>query len=306
MTGRSARRTAMSGLLSAAIALGLSAPTAADVRVQADHAAESADLDVRLTPRGPWTLLDANDVTVLNPHGDSHGDGLPGSAPRGPRLLASWLRPTGQHAGSEVRVARWDGDSWSEDQQPLDDPAAIGQPLVGSVGDGWGVTWQRAVPRPWIVARGHGESEGAGTATPLLEGWLVDSRFENNVQWVLFETPTRQELRLAAIIWSVPGVPSPVDVIFVGSAGALRQLGIRDDADPGERLGEWRRSGSSLTTFGGGTASIEPSPWTETVLVTGLDPNGEPVAVEIALSDGTALPVPPSDVRPTPQLDRAR
>jgi hypothetical protein len=205
----------------AALACVLAASAArADVRVSHDEAEPA--LDVQLAPAGPWSLLRPYDATVLNPTGDLHGDGLPGSASRDELLLAAWTRPETSH----LMVSRWEGARW-EWLPSITAPAALGVPRVSPLGDGWALTWQATSEGvPVVVAAGASAGHETGPATPLLAGYLVDQTFSASVQVLLTMTPDRRWLVATGVLWSVPGVPSPIDVLW----------SVVLDEAPGERM----------------------------------------------------------------------
>jgi len=258
------------GAAALAAALLFAGTAAADVRIR--HVDEPA-LDVHVTPSGPWTVVGSLDSTVLNPDGDAFADGLPGSATRSDELLASWIRA----ATGVMRLSRWDGVTWT-DWTDLREPDAVGLPRVAPLGDGWALTWQRAGSNLVIAAVGASHEGNLGEPVPLLSGLLLDATFVNDVEVVLFREPGSGRLLIAGILWSVPGVPSPVDILWMNEVSA----GGDDPQSP--------RGGTSGLWSG---ARVEPSEWTDSVTVTA----GE-LAWDVDLETGEVSPATPPE-KPT-------
>lgn len=180
----------------------------ADVRVH-DPAAPQPELAIRISPAGPWSLVGPFDATVLNPSGDAYGDGLPDDAPQGELLLAAWVRPS----GGRVHLSHWTADTWTP-LPPFEARDGIGTPRVDPLGTGWAVTWQQESDLPVIRAGGVGLDGSHHESQPMIEGWLVDHDWLDDVQLVLHWDEEREHLYMTGVLWSVPGVPSPVDIVF--------------------------------------------------------------------------------------------
>jgi len=223
------KRTQLLHLAAPALAVALLVPFAgsvrADVRLQDDGGGpEEPGLAIRLSPAGPWSLVGPLDETVLNPAGDSFADGLPSDAPQDGNLLAAWARP----GDGRIHLSRWDETAWSP-LVPFENTASIGVPRVDALGDGWAVTWQQLQVEPIIRAGGVGDTGEHHDSEPIIHGWLLDESWMGDTQLILHQNPDRTALILTGVLWSVPGVPSPVDIVFSVELGAINM------GDPGDR-----------------------------------------------------------------------
>lgn len=191
----------------------------ADVRLQ-DSGPDEPALAIRLSPAGPWSLVGPLDATVLNPAGDSYADGLPDDAPQGDELLAAWVRP----GDGRVHLSHWDESTWTP-LEPFEESASIGVPRVHALGEGWSVTWQRLLEEPLIHGSGVGATGEHHDSEPLIHGWLLDVSWMDDIQLILHQNPERTALILTGVLWSVPGVPSPVDIVFSTELGPMNPWG---------------------------------------------------------------------------------
>ncbi len=208
------KRTDLLHWAAPAFAIALLVPLAgsvrADERLQDDGGgSDEPGLAIRLSPAGPWSLVGPLDETVLNPAGDSFSDGLPDDAAQGSDLLAAWARP----GDGRIHLSRWDEADWSP-LVPFEDTASIGVPRVDALGEGWAVTWQQLQFEPIIRAGGVGATGEHHDSEPIIHGWLLDESWMGNTQLILHQNPERTALILTGVLWSVPGVPSPVDIVF--------------------------------------------------------------------------------------------
>ena len=232
----------------------------ADVRVD-DPGAPEPGLAIRLSPAGPWSLVGPFDETVLNPAGDAYGDGLPADAAQGEHMLAGWVRPS----DGRVHLSRWALGSWA----PL--PAfeaqdSVGTPRVDPLGTGWAVTWQQDALDPVIRAAGVGADGTHFDSQPILGGWLVDETWIENVQLVLHWDADRERLLLTGVLWSVPGVPSPVDILFQNELSELEPEG--QDGVPSPMISRAPHPG------GGDADRLRRGAWAHRAVVSWWDADG--------------------------------
>lgn len=183
----------------------------AEVRLLPSPDGGAPDLDIVPASSGPWSLLGDWDPTVLNPLGDTLGDGTPGHCGRDEEgdLLAAWNRPLIGRILLAIGEHEWRG------LPALPAPNAIGVPHVEAFGNGWALLWQAVDGGPVLQAAGAAAVGEVGVPETLLEGFLVDAFFANDeVQVIVIMTPDRRWIDAVGVVWGVPSVPSPVDILW--------------------------------------------------------------------------------------------
>ena len=100
-------------------------------------------LEVRPVHGRIWAPTAQTDASVVNPGGDLLGDGYPGWAAQGERLVASWVRPA-----SDSLVLFTAGPRDPAPVSVFSVAQAIGSPIVLAIGDRWLVAWQEAGSAP--------------------------------------------------------------------------------------------------------------------------------------------------------------
>lgn len=254
---------AATGAVAAAALLTASGSALADVRLQDDGAGrEEPALSIRLSPAGPWSLVGPLDATVLNPAGDSFADGLPDDAAQGSDLLAGWVRP----GDGWVHLSYWDDTNWTP-LPPFEDDDSIGVPRIDPLGLGWAVTWQQLHEEPIIRAGGVGAAGEHRDSEPLIHGWLLDVNWMGDTQLVLHQSPDRSMLILTGVLWSVPGVPSPVDIVFSVELGPI-DAGDGQGGVPSPQL-------TPIERPNGKDAQVGRGAWSRRIAVSWWNPEGE-------------------------------
>jgi hypothetical protein len=238
-------------------------PARADVRLQEGGSGpEEPGLAIRLSPAGPWSLVGPFDSTVLNPAGDSYSDGLPDDAPQGDDLLAGWVRP----GDGRVHLSFWNDSSWTP-LQPFEGGDSVGVPRIDALGEGWAVVWQQLHEEPIIRAGGVGSVGEHHDSEPIIHGWLLDVNWMDDIQLVLHQSPDRSALILTGVLWSVPGVPSPVDIVFSVELGPL-ETGDGNGGYPSPELRPIQRPG-------GKNPKVVRGAWSKRVAINWWSPEGE-------------------------------
>lgn len=229
-----------------ALLLSTAADGVAEVRLESQNgrghgSEEPLRLEVIPTQTGPWTLIGSLDPSVLNPTGDLHGDGLPGDSARLDVLLAAWTRPGEEQVLlSAGRDGGWDWLRHVETESP------VGTPSVDAAGGGWIVTWQRGGALPAVLVVSVTLDGRLSVPEQVADGWLVGTAptADGRGIYVLSMTPDG-EPTVTRVVWSVPSVPSPVEIgwrvpldPFPGWSDAPDRLPVLHAAD-GEVFAGW-------------------------------------------------------------------
>jgi hypothetical protein len=153
-------------------ALGISlllAASLATAEVRIVHDSEGPSLVVRPSSRGIWAPMPGSErAQLLNPEGDSRGDGFPAHARSEGRLLASWVSPS---TGAIVLVSV---EGVNVEAVEIPSSQAVGVPLPIATREGAALLWQVGGPDPHV--EGVTLQGGMPSATVrVADGYLINA-----------------------------------------------------------------------------------------------------------------------------------
>lgn len=182
----------------------LAAASLASAEVRLARSGNDPDVQVIVTPAGPWSPVGRIDSRALNPRGDLRGDGSPAILAAGSRVLVAW---TSREPVLQLAL----GDTEWHALPPIALPSRGSTPVLAAIGTAWVVAWSDSTSHDTQLALVLPNGDIRRSAT--IGGDLLRLSVQAKAAHVL--TLRGGEIGLATVLIHVPE-PEPTPFLVVG------------------------------------------------------------------------------------------